>query len=101
MNYTENYEGIRIDVQAVDVTIPEALQERIREMIGRLKRHISEVNWVDVYFKQENEHATDKRTLSIRFGIPGNDAFASDAGESWMALMASVEEKLRRQLMKR
>lgn len=101
MNYTENFEGIRIDVQAVDITIEQALQQRVREMIARLKRHISEVNWVDVYFKQENKQATDKRTLSVRLGIPGNDAFASDSGENWMALMASVEEKLRRQLTKR
>lgn len=101
MNYTENFEGIGIDVQAVDITIAEGLQQRIRDMIVRLRRHISEVNWVDIYFRQENEHPTDKKTLSVRFGIPGNDAFASDSGDNWMALMAGVEEKLRRQLTKR
>ena len=101
MNYTENFEGIKLDVQAVDIDISDELQQRIRDMITRLQRHISEVNWVAVYFKKEAEQSTDSRTLSIRFGIPGNDAFASDSGDSWMALMASVEEKLRRQLRKR
>jgi len=101
MNYTENFEGIKLDVQAVDITIDDDLQQAIRDMILRLRRHISEVNWVDVYFRKEGAQSTDPKTLSVRFGIPGNDAFASDTGDSWMALMSSVEEKLRRQLRKR
>ena len=59
MNYTENFEGIKMDVQAVDINISNTVQQRIREMIVRLRRHISEVNWVDVYFKKESEHPTD------------------------------------------
>lgn len=101
MNYTENFEGIKIDVQAVDINIDNALQKRIRDIILSLRRHISEVNWVDVYFKEEIQQSTNPRTFSIRFGIPGKDAFASDTGDNWMALMSSVEEKLRRQLQKR
>ncbi len=101
MNYTENFEGIKMDVQAVDISISNTLQQRIRKMIARLRRHISEVNWVDVYFKKENQHPTANRTVSVRVGIPGNDAFASDSGDNWMALLKNVEEKLRRQLKKR
>lgn len=101
MNYTENFNGIKIDVQAVDINIDNDIQQSIRDMIERLHRHISEVNWVDVYFKVESEQSTNPRTLSVRLGIPGNDAFASDTGDNWMALMKSVEEKLRRQLEKR
>lgn len=101
MNYTENFDGIKIDVQAVDITIGDSLQQSIRDMIIRLRKHISKVNWVDVYFKKESEQSTDAKTVSVRFGIPGNDAFASDTGDSWMALLKSVEEKLRRQLEKR
>jgi len=101
MNYTENFEGIKIDVQAVDIDIDIALQKRIREIIVSLRRHISEVNWVDVYFKEEIQQSTNPRTFSIRFGIPGNDAFASDSGDNWLGLMKSVEDKLRRQLEKR
>lgn len=101
MNYTENFEGIRIDVQAVDITIANDLQQRIRDMIVKLRRHVSQVNWVDVYLKEEDSQATDPRTLSVRFGIPGNDGFASASGDNWMALMAHVEEKLRRQLVKK
>ncbi len=101
MNYTENFEGIKIDVQTVDISISDDLQKEIREMITRLRRHISEVNWVDVYFKHESGHPTDNRTISIRFGIPGNDAFASGTGNNWVALIKNVEEKIRRQLRKR
>jgi putative sigma-54 modulation protein len=101
MNYTENFEGIKLDVQAVDITISDDVQQSIRDMIVRLRRHISDVNWVDVYLEEKSGKSTDPRTVSVRFGIPGNDAFASDSGDNWTALLKSVEEKLRRQLEKR
>ncbi len=101
MNYTENFEGIKLDVQAVDITITNDIQQEIRDMIVRLRRHVSEVNWADVYFNEKSGKSTDQRTVSIRLGIPGNDAFASDSGDNWMGLVKSVEEKLRRQLEKK
>ena len=100
MNYTENFEGIKLDIQAADIAITDDLQQSIRNMIGRLKRHISEVNFVDVYFTDKSEKSMDPKTVGVRFGIPGNDAFASDSGDNWMTLLKSVEEKLRRQLKK-
>lgn len=101
MNYTENFEGIKLDVQAVDITIGDNVQQEIRDMLLRLRRHISEVNWADVYLEEKSGKSTDKRTVSVRLGIPGNDAFASDSGDNFMALLKNVEEKLRRQLGKR
>jgi putative sigma-54 modulation protein len=100
MNYTENFEGIKLDVQAVDIDISNELQQEIRDAIGRLKRHVSEVNFVDVYFTDKSEKSTNAKDVGIRFGIPGNDAYASDSGDNWMELLKSVEAKLRRQLMK-
>ncbi len=101
MNHTELFEGIKMDIQTVDLTISEELQQQIRDMITRLRRHISEINWVAVYFKKESGQSTDIREVSIRLGIPGNDAFASDSGNHWSELLKNVEEKLRRQLTKR
>ncbi|MBK8711841.1 MAG: HPF/RaiA family ribosome-associated protein [Niastella sp.] len=101
MNYTENFEGIKIDVQAVDITIDDDVQQGIRDMITRLKRHVSQVNWVDVYFKKEANHATEPRNVSIRFGIPGQDAFATGSGEHWLPTLKEVEEKVRKQLIKK
>ncbi len=101
MNYTENFEGIKVDVQAVDSTIDDSLQQEVRDMIVRLRRHISEINWVAVHLTDKKGKASEPKTVGIRFGIPGNDVFASDSGDSWMTLMKSVEEKLRRQLEKR
>jgi putative sigma-54 modulation protein len=101
MNYTENFDGIKMDVQAPHITISDHLHQSIRKMIVRLRRHFFELNLVDVYFKKKSEHSTANRTVSVRLGIPGNDAFASDSGRNWMALLRNVEEKLRRQLEKR
>jgi putative sigma-54 modulation protein len=101
MNYTENFNGIKLDVQAVDINISDSVQQEIRNMLERLQRHISEFNFVDVYFEDKSAKSTNPKTVSVRLGIPGNDAFASDSGDNFMALLKSVEEKLRRQLEKR
>lgn len=101
MNYTENYEGIKIDVQAVDITISDDIQQNIRNAINKFKRHAKKIDSVDVYFKEEATHATDSKKVSMRVGIPGNDAFAEDSGDNWYELLKNVEEKLKRQLEKR
>lgn len=102
MNYTESIEGIKLDVQVVDTTVTDDMQQSIRDTIGRLKRYISDnVNFVDVYLTDKSENSTDPKTVSMRFGIPGQDAFASDSGDNWRELLKSVEDKLRRQLEKK
>ena len=100
MSYTENFEGIKLDIQAGDIDISDDVQQEIRDTIGRLKRHVSQVNFVDVYFTDKSKKSTDAKKVGIRFGIPGNDAYASDSGDNWMELLKNVEEKLRRQLVK-
>ncbi|WP_187263554.1 ribosome hibernation-promoting factor, HPF/YfiA family [Pontibacter beigongshangensis] len=101
MNYTENYEGIKIDVQAVDISISDDIQQFLRNAISKLKRHASKIDSIDVYFKEESNHATDSKKVSMRVGIPGNDVFAEDKGDNWYELLKNVEEKLKRQLEKR
>ncbi|MFC6999821.1 ribosome hibernation-promoting factor, HPF/YfiA family [Rufibacter roseus] len=101
MNYTENFEGIRIDVQAVDITITDGLQQRVRDAITKMKRFVHDINWVDVYFKVEPNHATNTKTVSMKLGIPGEDVFASESGDEWFPIMNSIEDKLRKQLEKR
>ncbi|QCR22492.1 ribosome hibernation-promoting factor, HPF/YfiA family [Pontibacter sp. SGAir0037] len=101
MNYTENFEGIKIDVQAVDISISDSIQQMVRDSITKLKRHAKKIDSVDVYFKEEASQSTDSRRVSMRVGIPGNDVFAEDTGENWFELLKNVEEKLKRQLEKR
>ena len=101
MIYTERFEGIKFDIQTVDLEISDEIQQQIRDMIKRLQRHISEINWVDAYFKSESSQSTDIKTVSVRLGIPGNDAFATESGDQWKTLLKRVEGKLRRQLRKR
>jgi ribosomal subunit interface protein len=101
MNYTEHYEGIKLDVQAVDITISDALQQGVRDTIDKVKRHAKKIDSVDVYFKEEASHATNSKSVRMRVGIPGNDVFAQDEGDNWFELLKNVEEKLKRQLEKR
>lgn len=101
MNYTENFEGIKLDVQAVDVTVNDDLQQAIRDSLSKLKRYVSEINWVDVYLKYDENLATDNRNIGLRLGIPGTDVYASASGEHWRPILKDIEEKLRKQLDKR
>ena len=101
MNYTENLDGIKMDIQTVGLTINEDLQQTVRAIIKRLQKYIQEINWVDFYFKMESKQATDMRMVSVRLGIPGVDVFASETGNHWKGLLKRVEDKLRRQLIKR
>lgn len=101
MNYTENFDGIKIDVQAVDIDISDAIQQNVRNAITKLKRHAKKIDSVDVYFKEESKQSTDSKKVSMRVGIPGNDVFAEDKGDNWYELLSNVEEKLKRQLEKR
>ncbi|HEY4651485.1 MAG TPA: ribosome-associated translation inhibitor RaiA [Pontibacter sp.] len=101
MNYTENFEGIKLDIQAVDIEISDVIQQNIREKITKLKRHAKKIDSVDVYFREEPNHATNTKSVRMRVGIPGNDVFAQDEGDNWYQLLDNVEEKLKRQLEKR
>ena len=101
MNYTENFEGIKLDVQAVDIEISDALQQSVRDTIGKIKRHIKKIDSVDVYFKEEASQSTNQKSVHMRVGIPGNDVFAKEEGDNWYELLKNVEEKLKRQLEKR
>lgn len=101
MNYTENFEGIKLDVQAVDFEVEPEVQERIRKLLNRLSRYFSGITHADVYLEDKSAKATSPKQVSIRLGIPGNDPFASEYGDNFLSLLSTVEEKLRRQLEKR
>jgi ribosome-associated translation inhibitor RaiA len=101
MNYNENFQGIKIDVKADEITIPDDLKQALRDIIVKLNRFANEINWADAYFVIEASHPRDKKKFSLRMGVPGPDVFASDSGDHWIPVMKSVEEKLRVQLQKK
>ncbi len=101
MQFTENITGIKINVEAVDITIGDDVKETIRKCITRLSRFYDKIEWADVYLVDKKEKKTEQKQVSIRLGIPGNDPFASEYGDNFHALLTSVEDKLRKQLEKR
>lgn len=101
MNYTENYKGIKIDVQAVNIDISAAVQEEIRASIDKLLRFTANIVAVDIYFKTEGQNHTLTQILGVRLGIPGPDAFAETrGGDNWISMMKETVEKLIRQVQK-
>src|SRR5690554_692834 len=101
MNYTENYKGVKIDVQSPNVDISDAVQEEIRASIDKLSRFTHNINAVDIYFKTNGTSNTATSSVGMRLGIPGPDAFAEETGDSWIPLLKSVVDKLIRQLEKK
>lgn len=100
MDYTENITGIKINVQAVDITIGDEVKDTIRKSITRLNRFYDRIEWADIYLEDKKEKKTQQKQVSIRLGVPGNDPFASEYGDNFHELLTNVEEKLRRQLEK-
>jgi putative sigma-54 modulation protein len=101
MEYTENITGIKINVQAVDITIGDDVKETIRKCITNLTKFYDKIEWADIYLEDKKEKKTEQKQVSIRLGIPGNDPFASEYGDNFHALVFNVGEKLERQLKKR
>jgi putative sigma-54 modulation protein len=100
MNYTENYRGIKLDVQGVDLTLKDSVQETIREVVDKLEKFTDHINFADVYLKIENSNNGMNKYVSMRLGVPGPDAFADDRGEHFEPTLRSVASKLEKQLRK-
>ncbi len=100
MNYTENYRGIKIDVQTHHVDVSDDVQQEIRNNIDKITRHTNDINFIDVYFKSEGTGSTMVSIVGMRVAIPGSDTFADDKGENWIPLLKSVTEKIIAQLKK-
>nr|MBI1228968.1 30S ribosomal protein S30 [Cytophagales bacterium] len=100
MNYTENYRGIKIDVQSVHLDISDAVQQEIRSSIDKLSKFTPDINGVDIYFKTEGQGASAENLVGFRVYVPGPDAFAEVKGENWVPMLKEAVDKLIRQLQK-
>lgn len=101
MNYTENYKGIKIDVQAPNVDIPDGVQVQIRKAIDKLSRFTQNINAVDIYFHISGTGKTAERILGMRVGVPGPDVFSEEKGKDrWNTMLRAVTDKNIRQLQK-
>ena len=100
MNYTENYRGIKIDVQSHNVDISDAVQVEIRSAIDKLSKFASNINATDFYFKVDGSTNSAVSSVGIRLGVPGPDVFAEEKGDNWISLIKSVVNKLIKQLQK-
>ena len=101
MQTIENIAGIKINLEAVDITIGEDVMETIHKGITRLSRHYDKIEWADIYLEDKKEKKTQQKQVSIRLGIPGNDPFASEYGDNFHTLLNDVVDKLQSQLEKR
>ena len=69
MQYTENITGIKINVQAVDISIDDEVKETIRKCITRLSRFYENIEWADVYLEDKKEKR-DKESNRVNHKKP-------------------------------
>jgi putative sigma-54 modulation protein len=100
MNYTENYKGIKIDIQAVDTDLPDSVEQEIRDSIDKLIRFGLEINAVDIYFKSEGHSHLEEYSIGMRVGILGKDIFSDEKGDNWLQMLRNVTDKSIRQHQK-
>ncbi|MCH7411699.1 HPF/RaiA family ribosome-associated protein [Belliella sp. DSM 111904] len=100
MNYTENYKGVKIDVQSPSLDVSQEVQAEIRASIDKLSRFTQNINALDVYFNAEGNGSKATTTIGMRVGVPGPDVFAEEKGEQWIGMLKSVTDKNIRQLQK-
>lgn len=101
MNLEKNYSGIPTSIQAKDIPMSESIEDRVQKLVNRLSRYYPKILKAEIFMEDKKGKATDSRSVGIRLDIPGNDVYAKDSGENFMALFTSVEEKLRSQLEKK
>lgn len=101
MQYNEDITGVKINVEAVDITIGDDVKGTIRKSIENLSKKYDNIEWADVYLEDKKDKSTQQKQVSIRLGIPGKDPFASEYGDNFHSLLTEVENKLEKQLEKR
>ncbi|WP_027126520.1 ribosome hibernation-promoting factor, HPF/YfiA family [Gelidibacter mesophilus] len=101
MQYSDTISGIKINIEAIDITIGDAIKDTIHKCISRLSRFYDKIEWADIYLEDKKDKKTQQKQVSIRLGLPGKDPFASEYGDDFHALLTDVEGKLRRQLENR
>ena len=96
-----NYEGVKTDVQIIGFEMNDFINEKIEQLIRKVKKLAPSVNWVDMYFTYTQKQSTCLRKFRIRFAVPGPDLVAYDTGHNWKTILKNVEKKLIRQVIKR
>ena len=99
MNYTENFEGISLDVQSVGFTPDARVEERIRKMLSYLTRFSSgKIVYAAIFLENKEDKSTKRKSVKVQLEVPGPDMIASDTGDDFVALIGSVEDMLARKL---
>ena len=98
--HANNYEGLKLSIQASGININEYIVRKIDGMIKKLRKHLPGIDWIDIYLKTTQD-ASRPIMATVRFGVPGPDVVASDSGSSWKTLLKNIEKRIMRQVEKR
>lgn len=55
MKYTENITGVKINVEAVDITIGDDVKDTIIKCITRLTKFYGKIEWADIYLEDKKD----------------------------------------------
>lgn len=93
-NLSENLEA-KIIMQGIHIQLTEALQNAIRDKLGRLLRHNDEIIRINVRLHQDQTLGTEHHyTVTAQVEIRGPDLVASVDGKEPYDLLDALAEKL-------
>lgn len=99
MKFTENYNGIKLDFHA-EADLEGNVKQRILKMLDKFALHHDKIVSADIHFENQESKSTNKKKVSVRLGIPGNDPFASQEGTDFITLIGQVQDKIISQISK-
>ncbi|MFT5165747.1 MAG: putative sigma-54 modulation protein [Saprospiraceae bacterium] len=91
---------MKVNIQA-PWEVNDYLNGVITEKIGKLFEVDDRILHADVFLKTGVNTGIEDKLIEVRLSIPGPEIFAQAAAETFEKAVASVAEKLRKQLIKK
>ena len=92
---------MNINIQTLDFTAKDELNEFIKEKVARLGRYLDKIISYEITLRVEKSETNDNKIADIRMLVAVNDLLASSRASSFEKATAEAIEALERQIEKR
>lgn len=99
--FVSNSYTMNINIQTLDFTAKDDLNEFVKEKVARLGRYLDNIISYEITLRIDKSATNDNKISDIRLVIPGNDLLASSRAESFEKATAQAVEALEKQIEKR
>jgi len=87
---------MKIDIQAVHVTVTEELSESIKSKVNKLAHFYEDIVDARVYLHEENSH----KNIELKLMVKDTTLFVKESGDSFSAALDKSIDTMKRQIVK-